>query len=157
MGSYSSLIFYQDSDPDISEALLRCRDLVSWSCQSLYPGADPYGQYPDPTLTPTEPPATLLWWLCSLQVILDGLHCHVSAAPQEPLATALQAYLAQHPEQASRLRQVLIEANARDFIEWDQFTTFIASPQSKGESAPHRHEPMSCANAIDERHDPPST
>jgi phosphosulfolactate synthase len=30
--------------------------------------------------------------------------------------TALQAYLAQHPEQATELRRVLVEANERDFL-----------------------------------------
>ncbi|ETW93011.1 MAG: hypothetical protein ETSY1_41140 [Candidatus Entotheonella factor] len=130
---FSAVMFYHAADPDIAQALLRCSDLVALICQSLYPGADPYGQHPDPSLTPTDPPATLLWWLCSLQVTLDGLHCHVSAAPSDPLATAIQSYLAQHPEQAPRLRQVLVEANARNFVHWDRVTTFIALPEPQSE------------------------
>lgn len=150
----ASVILYHTGDPDISQALLRCSDLVAMICQSLYPGADPYGQHPDPSLVPTEPPATLLWWLCSLQVTLDGLHCHVNAAPAEPLATAIQAYLAQHPEQARRLRQVLLEANARDFTKWDQVSTFIASSRPVSESGHHRQETMPSANGTDGDHDP---
>ncbi len=71
--SYSSLILYHDSDSDISEALLRCRDLAALLCQVLYPGADTTGQHPDPKLTWRDPPPSLLWWLCSLQVTLDSL------------------------------------------------------------------------------------
>ncbi|ETW95494.1 MAG: hypothetical protein ETSY1_30405 [Candidatus Entotheonella factor] len=135
---FSAVMLYHAADPDISQALLRCSDLVAWICQGLYPGADPYGQHPDPALAPTEPPATLLWWLNSLQVTLDGLHCHVSAAPSAPLTTSIQAYLAQHPEQAPRLRQVFVEANARHFTNWDQVTTFIASPLPTSESTSHQ-------------------
>lgn len=132
---FSAVMFYHAADPGVGQALLRCRDLVSLICQSLYPGAGPDGHHPDPALLPTEPPATLLWWLCSLQVTLDELHCHVSAAPPDPLATALKSYLAQHPELAPALRQVLVEANARNFTKWDQVTSFIASPEPVSESA----------------------
>ncbi len=58
---YASLILYDDSDPDISEALLRCRDLTAFLCQSLYPGADATGYHPDPKLSWADPPHTLLW------------------------------------------------------------------------------------------------
>ncbi len=133
--AYSSRILYDDRDPDISEALLRCRDLAAFLCQVLYPGADATGQHPDPKLSATDPPPTLLWWLCSLQVTLDSLYCHTSSAPPDPLATAIQAYVAQHPEQAPRLRQVLVEANARNFTKWDQVPTFIASPEPVSEGA----------------------
>ncbi|ETW97545.1 MAG: hypothetical protein ETSY1_22230 [Candidatus Entotheonella factor] len=126
---FSSVMLYHAGDPDISQALLRCSDLVAWICQGLYPGADPYGQHPDPTITPTEPPTTLLWWLCSLQATLDGLHCHVSADLPDSLTTSLQAYLAQHPEQSSRLRQVLVEANAHNFTQWDQVIACMTSPK----------------------------
>lgn len=78
---YASLILYHPGDPDISEAILRCRDLVALLCQGLYPGADPAGYAPDPKIAFVEPPATLLWWLCSLQMTLDSLYCHASAAP----------------------------------------------------------------------------
>ncbi len=132
---FSAVMLYHDADPDISQVLLRCSDLVAMIRQSLYPGADPYGHHPDPALLPTEPPETMLWWLCSLQVTLSGLYCHVSAAPSDPLATSIQAYLAQHPEQAPELRQVLVEANARNFTKWDQVTTFIASPEPTSEGA----------------------
>ena len=125
----SSLILYHLDDPDIGQALLRCRDLVALVCQSLYPGADPTGYEPDPKLPYAEPPASLLWWLCSLQVTLDSLYCHVIAGPPDPLATALQAYISQHPEQIPQLRQVLVEANARDFTRWDEVSTYIASTE----------------------------
>ena len=130
---YASVILYHFGDPDISQALLRCRDLVALVCQGLYPGADPTGYEPDPDLTFADPPATLLWWLSSLLVTLDSLYCHANARPDDPLATAIQAYLAQHPEQAARLRRVLVEANARDFTRWDEVSTLIASPESVSE------------------------
>lgn len=132
---YSARILYDDSEPDIREALLRCRDLVTFLCQRLYPGADLTGQHPDPRLSATDPPPTLLWWLSALQVTLDELHAHVSANLPDPLTTALRAYMAQHPEQASQLRQVLVEANARDFIQWDQMTAFMASSASLSDPA----------------------
>ena len=138
---YVSRILYDPGDPDISQALLRCRDLVAWVSQSLYPGADPTGYTPDPGLTFTEPPVTLLWWLCSLQVTLDSLYCQTTASPSDPLATALSAYLAQHPEQAPELQQVLVEANARNFIQWDQVRIFIASPLPVSAAASEPVEP----------------
>ncbi len=145
---FSSVILYHSGDRDISQALLRCRDLVALVCQGLYPGADSTGYEPDPELTSTDPPASLLWWLSSLQVTLDSLYCHALAYPAGPLATALQAYLSQHPEQTPRLRQVLLEANARDFIQWDQVSTFISSPKPLSESAPHRSEAMPPLSAL---------
>ncbi len=154
---YTSLILYHPGDPDISEALLRCRDLTAFVCQVLYPGADPYGQHPDPKLTFADPPATLLWWLCSLQVTLDSLYCHAIAHPAAPLATALQAYISQHPEQAPRLRQVLLEANASDFVQWDQVSTFIASPQTLSESTQHGGGAMPGGQVTDGGHDHSST
>ena len=125
--TYTSLILYHPGDPDISQALLRCRDLVAIMCQSLYPQADPTGHEPDPVLSFVDPPATLLWWLCSLQVTLDSLYCHIIATPPGPLATALHAYMAQHPEQDAKLRQVLVEANARDFTRWEEVSAFSVS------------------------------
>ena len=122
---YTSLVLYHLGDPDISQALLRCRDLVALVCQGLYPGADETGHEPDPELSFADPPASLLWWLSSLQVTLDSLYCHVIAAPSDPLATALQAYCSQHPEQVPRLRQVLVQANARDFTRWDDVEPWL--------------------------------
>lgn len=151
--SYTSVILYHDSDPDISEALLRCRDLVAFLTQNLYPGADATGQRPDPGLSWADPPHTLLWWLCSLQVTLESLYCYTCATPQEPLATAIQAYLTQHPEQAPRLRQVLLDANARDFTQWDQVSTFIASSKPVRETGYQRQGMMPSANGTDDDHD----
>jgi hypothetical protein len=54
--------------------------------------------------------------------------------------TALQAYLAQHPEQATELRRVLVEANERDFAQWDRVRALIAAPAASGASAERRGE-----------------
>ncbi len=48
---YLSLILYHPSDQDLSQALLRCRDLIAFVCQALYPGADPTGYKPDLALS----------------------------------------------------------------------------------------------------------
>jgi hypothetical protein len=53
--------------------------------------------------------------------------CSRIFSPSEALTTALQAYLVQHPEQASDLRQMLVEALARDFTGWQQMRTVMAS------------------------------
>ncbi len=132
--NFLSLILYHPRDDDLSQALLRCSDLTAFLCQVLYPGSDPTGYYPDPTLTSVEPPATLLWWLSSLRVTLESLYCVMAASPPEALTTSLQGYLAQHPEQAPNLRRVLVEALDRDFTQWDQVQSLIASAVHQGES-----------------------
>jgi hypothetical protein len=124
----ASVILYDSSDGDLSQVLLRCSDLAGFICQVLYPGSDPTGHYADPKLTHVDPPATLLWWLCSLRVTLESLACTLATSPPDALTTALQAYLAQHPEQAAELRQVLVEALERDFVRWDRVRALIASP-----------------------------
>jgi hypothetical protein len=124
----ASVILYDPSDNDLSQALLRCSDLAGFICQTLYPGSDPTGHDADPKLSHTDPPATLLWWLCSLRVTLESLACTLAATPPDALTTALQAYLAQHPEQAAELRRVLVAALDRDFARWDRVRALIASP-----------------------------
>jgi hypothetical protein len=99
-------------------------------CQVLYPGSDPTGHYADPKLSHVDPPATLLWWLCSLRVTLESIYCALASSPPDALTTALQGYLAQHPEQGTELRQVLVEANERDFVQWDQVRDLIESAAS---------------------------
>ena len=123
------MVLYDPADEDLSHVLLRCSDLVAFVSQVLYPGADRTAHEPDPNLTGVEPPHSLLWWLSSLQVTLESLYLHAIARPPEPLATAIQAYLAQHPEQAPKLRRILVEANERDFIRWDDVSTLITSPK----------------------------
>jgi hypothetical protein len=119
---------YDPSDDDLSQVLLRCSDLAGFICQVLYPGSDPVGHYADPKLSHVDPPATLLWWLSSLRVTLESIYCALAASPPDALMTALQAYLAQHPEQATELRRVLVEANERDFAQWDRVRALIAAP-----------------------------
>jgi hypothetical protein len=126
----ASVTLYDLSDGDLSQALLRCSDLAGFICQALYPGADSVGHYADPKLTYADPPSTLLWWLCSLRVTLESLACALAASSPDTLTTALQAYLAQHPEQAVELREVLVEALERDFTEWDRARTLIASQEA---------------------------
>lgn len=83
--SYTSVILYHDSDPDISEALLRCRDLVAFLTQNLYPGADATGQRPDPGLSWADPPSH-----AALVVVLapghlgEPLLLHLRHAPGTP-------------------------------------------------------------------------
>jgi hypothetical protein len=125
-----SVILYDPSDDDFSQALLRCSDLTGFICQVLYPWSDPTGHYADPKLSHVNPPPTLLWWLCSLRVTLESLACTLATTPPDALATALQAYLAQHPEQATELRQVLVEANERDFVRWDRVRALVAAPSA---------------------------
>jgi hypothetical protein len=128
-----SLILYDPGDDDLSQALLRCSDLVGFICQVLYPGADPVGHDADPKLSHVDPPATLLWWLCSLRVTLESLCAALAASPPDALQAALQAYLAQHPEQDAELRRVLVEALGRDFARWKRVRALIASPEPRGE------------------------
>jgi hypothetical protein len=123
-----SVILYDPSDDDFSQALLRCSDLAGFICQTLYPGSDPTGHDADPRLTHVDPPASLLWWLCSLRVTLESVYCALATSPPDALVTALQAYLSQHPEQALELRGVLVGALTRDFVQWDRVRAFIASP-----------------------------
>ena len=78
-------------------------------------------------LSHVDPPPTLLWWLCSLRVTLESLACTLATSPPDALATSLQAYLAQHPEQAAELRQVFVEALERDFARWDRVRALIAA------------------------------
>ncbi len=130
---YLSLVLYHPSDSDLSQALLRCSDLTAFICQVLYPGSDPAGHYPDPKLTNVEPPASLLWWLCSLRATLESLYCCLEVSPPDVLTTSLQAYLAQHPEQATELRRVLAEALERDFTQWDQVRHVIAPLERQDE------------------------
>jgi hypothetical protein len=108
--------------------LLRCSDLTAFICQTLYPGADPAGHDCDPKLTHVDPPTTLLWWLNSMRATLESVYCALATSPPDALTTVLQAYLAQHPEQATDLSGVLIEALERDFTRWDQVRTLIMSP-----------------------------
>jgi hypothetical protein len=122
----ASMILYDPSDSDLSQVLLRCSDLAGFICQVLYPGSDPTGHDADPKLSHTDPPATLLWWLCSLRVTLENLACTLATAPPDALTTALQGYLTQHPEQAAELRRVFVEANERDFAQWDRVRALIA-------------------------------
>ena len=42
--------------------------------------------------------------------------------------TALQSYLSQHPEQATELRRVLVEALERNLARWDRVRVLIATP-----------------------------
>ena len=94
----ASVMLYDPSDDDLSRALLRCSDLASSVCQVLYPGADPVGHYAHPKLTQADPPATLLWLLCSLRVTLESLACTLATSPPDAFQAALQACLVQHPE-----------------------------------------------------------
>jgi len=57
-----------------------------------------------PSAPKGDMPATLLWWLSSLPVTLESLYYALATLPPDALAMALQAYLAQHPEQATELR-----------------------------------------------------
>ena len=136
----ASVMLYDPSDGDLTQALLRCSDLAGFICQVLYPGSDPVGHYADPKLTHVDPPPTLLWWLCSLRVTLESLACTLATSPPDALTTALQAYLAQHPEQATELRQVLGEALERDFARWDRVRALIASPAASSVPAEPRDE-----------------
>jgi hypothetical protein len=136
----ASVILYDPSDDDFSQALLRCSDLTGFICQVLYPGSDPVGHCADPKLSHVDPPATLLWWLCSLRVTLESLACTLATSPPDALATALQAYLAQHPEQAAELRRVLVEANEHDFARWDRVRALIASPAGSSTSLERQGE-----------------
>jgi hypothetical protein len=132
-GGNASVILYDPSDDGLSQVLLRCSDLTAFICQVLYPRSDPTGHDADPKLSHVDPPATLLWWLCSLRVTLESLACTFATSPPDALMTALQAYLAQHPEQASELRQVLVEALESDFVQWDRVRALIASAGRRGE------------------------
>jgi hypothetical protein len=136
----ASVILYDPSDGDLSQVLLRCSDLADFICQVLYPGSDPTGHDADPKLTHVDPPATLLWWLCSLRVTLESLACTLATAPPDALTTAFQAYLAQHPEQAFELRRVFVEANERDFVRWDRVRGLIASPAGSNALAERQGE-----------------
>ena len=129
----ASVILYDPSDDDLSQVLLRCSDLTAFICQVLYPGSDPTGHDADAKLSHVDPPATLLWWLCSLRVTLESLYCTLATSPPDALTTALQSYLAQHPEQAGDLRRVLVEALERDFARWDRVRALIASPSASSE------------------------
>ena len=71
---------------------------------------------------------------------LESLACTLEASPTDALATALQAYLAQHPEQADELRRVLVEANERDYVGWDRAWELIASSSSSRASSERRGE-----------------
>jgi len=135
-----SVILYDPSDDDLSQALLRCSDLTAFICQVLYPGSDPTGHYADPKLSHVDPPATLLWWLCSLQVTLESLACTLATSPPDALTTSLQSYLAQHPEQDAGLRRVLVEALGRDFVGWDRVRALIAAPEGSDAPAERRGE-----------------
>jgi len=130
----ASVMLYDPSDSDLSQALLRCSDLAGFICQALYPGADPVGHDADPKLPHADPPLTLLWWLCSLRVTLESLACVLAASPPDTLQVALQAYLAQHPEQADELRRVLVEAIERDFVGWDRVRALAASAKGRAGS-----------------------
>jgi hypothetical protein len=66
---------------------------------------------------------------------LESLYSTLVTSPPDALATALQAYLAQHPEQASELRQVLVEALARDFTGWQQVRRVMVSAPPPNEDA----------------------
>jgi hypothetical protein len=136
----ASVILYGSGDGDLSQVLLRCSDLASFICQVLYPGSDPTGHDADPKLTHVDPPATLLWWLCSLRVTLESLACSLAASPPDALVTALQGYLAQHPEQATELRRVLVEALERDFARWDRVRALIAAAAGSSALAERRGE-----------------
>jgi hypothetical protein len=136
----ASVILYDPSDNDLSQALLRCSDLAGFICQVLYPGADPVGHDADPKLSHVDPPPTLLWWLCSLRVTLESLYCTLATSPPDALTTALQGYLSQHPEQAAELRRVLVEALARNFVRWGQVRALIAAATASGASAEPRGE-----------------
>ena len=135
-----SLALYDPSDDDLREVLRRCSDLTTFICQTLYPGADPTGHDCDPKLSHAELPPTLLWWLSSLRATLESLYGTLTTSPPDALTTTLQAYLAQHPEQASQLHGVLVEALERDFTRWDQVRTWIASPGTPSSPAAHRDE-----------------
>jgi hypothetical protein len=130
---HACLPLYDPTDDDLSQVLLRCSDLTAFICQVLYPGSDPAGHYADARLAHAEVPPTLLWWLSSLRMTLESLYCTLSTTPPDALATVLQAYLAQHPEQASDLRQVLVDALARGFTRWEQVRSVMASWQHDGE------------------------
>ena len=125
---HASVILYDPSDDDLSQVLLRCSDLAGFICQVLYPGSDPTGHDADPKLSHVDPPPTLLLWLSSLRVTLESIYCALAATPPDALTTALQGHLAQHPEQAAELRQVLGEALERDFVRWDRVRALIAAP-----------------------------
>ena len=128
-----SLVLYDPSDPDLSQALLRCSDLLGFLCQAFYPGCDPAGHYANPDLMHIDPPATLLWWLCSLRATLEQLYLTLSTSPPEPLQMALQAYLAEHREQETALRQVLVAALERDFAQWDSVRMSMALSAFSGD------------------------
>jgi hypothetical protein len=132
---HACLPLYDPSDDDVGQVLLRCSDLTAFICQVLYPGSDPAGHYADAKLRHAGPPATLLWWLSSLRMTLESLYCTLVTSPPDALATALQAYLAQHPEQASDLRQVLVDALARDFTGWQQVRGVMVSAPPPNEDA----------------------
>jgi hypothetical protein len=131
----ASVILYDSSDGDLSQVLLRCSDLAGFICQVLYPGSDPTGHDADSKLTYVDPPATLLWWLCSLRVTLESLACTLAASPPDALTTALQGYLSQHPEQATELRRVLVEALEHDFVRWDRVWALIAAAEQRSEGS----------------------
>jgi hypothetical protein len=135
-----SVMLYDPSDNDLSQVLLRCCDLLAFICQTLYPGSDPAGHKVDPKLSHVDPPATLHWWLCSLRVTLESLSCTLATSPPDALTTALQAYLAQHPEQAPALQRVLVAALAHGFVQWDQMLASIASAPASGASSEPRGE-----------------
>jgi hypothetical protein len=135
-----SLALYDPSDDDLREVLRRCSDLTTFICQTLYPGADPTGHDCDPKLSHAELPPTLLWWLSSLRATLESLYGTLTTSPPDALHTTLQAYLAQHPAQASQLHGVLVEALERGFTQWDQVRTWIAPPGAPSARAAHRDE-----------------
>jgi hypothetical protein len=75
-----------------------------------------------------------------LRVTLESLACTLATAPPDALTTALQGYLAQHPEQAAELRRVLVEALGRDFVGWDRVRALIASLSASSTAAEQRSE-----------------
>jgi hypothetical protein len=133
-------MLYDPSDGDLGQVLLRCSDLTGFICQVLYPGADPVGHDADPKLSHVDPPAPLLWWLCSLRVTLESLSCTLATTPPDALVTALQGYLAQHPEQATELRRVVVEALERDFARWDRVRSLIAATVGSSAAVERRDE-----------------
>ena len=139
-GGNASVILYDPSDGDLSQVLLRCSDLAGFICQVLYPGADPVGHDADPKLSHVDPPPTLLWWLCSLRVTLESLAFTLATSPPDALTTVLQSYLAQHPEQATELRRVVVEALERDFVGWDRVRGLIAAPAGSNAPVERRSE-----------------
>jgi hypothetical protein len=73
-------------------------------------------------------------------VTLESLACTLATAPPDALTTALQGYLAQHPEQATELRQVLVEALGRDFAQWDRVRALIAAAADSNAAVERRGE-----------------